>query len=311
MFQTSFIQGIARPEILMEAENFPILHGKVVIISGATSGIGRQAALRFAEQGCTVIGIGRSEANCRAAEDFIRQQVPQAVPHFVLADLSVQAQVRRAAQEIRTWLVQRGQDRIDILINNAGTYAGKLTYTAEGFERTLAVNHLAAFLLTHALLPLLQRSEDARVLTVSSGSHYRTWLNIGRLNRPLLFTGLWAYKTSKLCNVLFTQAFNRRYAASGVRAFAVDPGLVNTEIGFKGTGWLSKLVWSLRQRKGTAPDVPVQTMLHLAQMENQYNSSTFYWKDCRPKTPSRAARSQRLAEELWQASRQWCGIETD
>jgi retinol dehydrogenase 12 len=308
MFQASLIEGIIQAAQMTEDPPSHILQGAVVIISGATSGIGWQAALRFAEQGCTVVGIGRSAAKCREADDSIRWQVPQADLHYVLADLSLQSQVRHAAQDIRVLLKQRGHEHIDLLINNAGTYSGKLTYTEEGFERTLAINHLAPFLLTHELLPLLQKADSARILTVSSGSHYHTWLSIKRLNRPLLFTGLWAYKTTKLCNVLFTQAFNQQYADSGVRAYAVDPGLVNTNIGFKGTGWLSRWVWSLRQQKGTSPDVPVRTMLHLAQMENQYNSST-YWKDCRPKTPSRTARNTHLAEALWQASQRWCGIQ--
>lgn len=309
MAHSSLIPPTEKEDSQVETSPTHSLHGKVVVISGATSGIGLQAALRFAEQGCFVIGIGRSAAKCQNAAAFILEQKPGARIKFVLADLSLQHQVRHAAQEIQGLVHKNGDDHIDLLINNAGTYAGKLTYTEEGFERTLAVNHLAPFLLTHELLPLLQKANSGRILTVSSGSHYKTWLSIKRLNKPLFFTGLWAYKTTKLCNVLFTQAFNQHYADSGVHAYAVDPGLVNTNIGFKDTAWLSKLVWSFRQRSGTSPDVPVQTMLHLAQTEKQYNTSTPYWKDSRPKTPSLAARNPRLAEELWQASRQWCRIE--
>ena len=309
MFQTSFIQGVAQQEILIESEASPALQGKVIVISGATSGIGFQAALRFAEQGCFVIGIGRSETRCQQAETRIRAAKPEAAIYYVLADLSQQKQIRRAADEIRHRLAMHGLHHVDILINNAGTYGAKLTYTEEGYERTLAVNHLAPFLLTHELLPLLKASADGHVLTVSSSSHYKTWLSVKRLNKPLLFNGLWAYKTTKLCNVLFTQAFNQHFADSGVRAYAVDPGLVNTNIGFKGTGWLSSFVWRFRQHQGSSPDVPVQTMLRLACMENQYNTSTHYWKDSKPKIPSITARNEKLAEELWQASKRWCTIE--
>jgi retinol dehydrogenase-12 len=309
MFQTTFIQGINQPKILAEAEAYPTLKGKVVVISGATSGIGFQAALRFAEQGCFVIGIGRNEAKCRHAESRIRTAKSGAAIHYVLADLSLQEQIRCATDEISDILAHHNLDHVDVLINNAGTYGAKLTYTEEGYERTLAVNHLAPFLLTHELLPLLKQSADGHVLTVSSSSHYKTWLSVQRLNKPLLFNGLWAYKTTKLCNVLFTEAFNQHYGDSGVRAYAVDPGLVNTNIGFKGTGWLSSFVWRFRQHQGSSPDVPVQTMLRLARMENQYNTGTHYWKDCKPKTPSIIARSGKLAEELWQASKRWCGIE--
>ena len=309
MFQTTLIQGVAQQEILVEIENYPALHGKVVIISGATSGIGFQAALRFAEQGCFVIGIGRSKTRCQQAENRIHTAKPDASIHYVLADLSLQQQIHHAKDKINHILKQNDLNHVDILINNAGTYGAKLTYTEEGYEYTLAVNHLAPFLLTHELLPLLKASADGHVLTVSSGSHYKTWLSVKRLNKPLLFNGLWAYKTTKLCNVLFTQAFNQHYADSGVRAYAVDPGLVNTNIGFKGTGWLSSFVWRFRQHQGTSPDVPVQTILRLARMENQYNTDTHYWKDSKPKTPSIAARSGKLAEDLWQASKRWCNIE--
>lgn len=287
------------------------LQGKVVVITGATSGIGWQAALDFAQRGATVIGVGRSVERATWAEERIRAILPAANIHYVLADLASQAQVRGAAAAIRAYLQAEAREAIDVLINNAGTYAAKLTLTVDGIEQTFAVNHLAPFLFTHELLDLLSASGDGRVLTTSSGSHYRTWLNLRRIQHPRLFNGLWAYKTAKLCNVLFSAEFNRVHADLPVRAFAVDPGLVNTEIGFKQTGWLSRAVWRLRRAKGTHPSAPVRTMLHLAQVEYQVQPGDelpLYWKDSQPQTPSRAARSAKLARELWVLSCRLCGI---
>ncbi|NSW52702.1 MAG: SDR family NAD(P)-dependent oxidoreductase [Anaerolineae bacterium] len=288
--------------------------GKTVVITGATSGIGWQAALDFARRGAYVIGVGRSAERAAQAEQRIRAAVPRAHIGYVLADLASQAQVRRAATAIRARLQADGFTRLDVLINNAGTYAGKLILTEDGFEQTFAVNHLAPFLLTQELVDLLAASGDGRVLTTSSGSHYRTWLNLRRIHHPRLFNGLWAYKTAKLCNVLFSAEFNRVHAALPVRAFAVDPGLVNTEIGFKQTDWLSRTVWHFRRNGGTHPEVPVRTLLTLAgmaraELETRYNHQgelPIYWKDSQPKTPSRAARSRNLARELWALSSRLC-----
>ncbi|MBN2046700.1 MAG: SDR family NAD(P)-dependent oxidoreductase [Anaerolineaceae bacterium] len=293
----------------------PNLSGKIVVISGATSGIGWQAGRDFALRGARVIGIGRSASRAEQAAARIHAEIPEAQVDFVLADLSLQAEVRRAAAQIRQTLADHGIDHIDVLINNAGTFTSRRVLTEDGIERTFAVNHLAPFLLTHLLLDLLAASGDGRVLTVSSGSHYRTWILPRSVHHPRLYLSLWAYKTSKLSNVLFSYEFNRRNGARPVRAFAVDPGLVNTEIGFKHTDLLSRFVWQFRRANGTHPSVPARTMLTLADGENRYNNgrtaAPVYWKDSQPKQASRAARNARCARILWEQSCRLCGIDAD
>jgi len=282
-----------------------VVLGKTVVITGATAGIGLAAACALAEQGVRLIGVGRDLVRCEAARKVILQASPKAVVQFLQADLALQSEVRRLAAEIGETLKRWGTPSLDVLVNNAGMIASSLQRTDEGIERTLAVNHLAPFLLTHQLLPWLQAARQGRVITTSSESHYRTWINPKRINHPLIYHVLWAYKVSKLENVLFTIEFNRRVRPT--RAYAVDPGLVNTEIGLKGTGPFSRWIWEMRRRGGTPAEVPAQTIAHLAGAEDLPNAP--YWYDGAPKQPSRVARSEKTARELWKVSCELCGIE--
>ncbi|MGE5224940.1 MAG: SDR family NAD(P)-dependent oxidoreductase [Omnitrophica WOR_2 bacterium] len=283
--------------------------GKTVVITGATSGIGLQAARAFAGEGAFVVGVGRSQERCRQAEEVLRANNPQAQARYLPADLSIQRQVRRLASDIRREIAGLGFEALDILVNNAGTYAGRYIRTPEGIELTLAVNHLAPFLLTHELLPLLSAAPTGRVITISSASHYHTWLDVRRLNKPVIFVGLWAYKVSKLANVLFTLELNRRISHTNLRAFAVDPGLVNTEIGLKGTDWFSRNIWQMRRRSGVHPEVPARTILYVAGAQAPQDSRDIYWYNCHPVPPSRQALRADLARQLWEASCELCAIQ--
>lgn len=286
------------------------LSGKTAVVTGATSGIGLYSLLALAQAGAFVIGVGRSAERNRSAETFIREQAPGAQVHYLLADLSLQSQVRRLGDEIRSVLRGYGTPGLEILVNNAGMYAQRKTYTAEGIETLLAVNHLAVFLLTLELLPALRAASDARVLTVSSNSHYMARLNPTRLNRPIFYLGFYRYGQSKLANILFTLELRRRTTGSSLRAFAIDPGLVNTDIGVKEAGVLSKMVWVSRAKKGSHPEVPAQTVRYLASDPAVRDHPAIYWRDCQPKEPSPRAMDATLAGALWAESERLCGIET-
>lgn len=287
----------------------PNLSGKTAMITGATSGIGLQAALTLACQGAFVIAVGRSPQRCLQAETSIRAACPQAQVRYLLADLSQMSQVRALAASIRSELNSRAISTLDVLVNNAGVYSARYVRTADGLELTMAVNHFAPFLLTHELLPLLTAAASGRIITVSSGSHYGAFLDLMRLNHPLIYNGLWAYKVSKLANVLFSLELNRRLSTTPARAFALDPGLVNTEIGLKTGDALSSLVWKYRRRGGASPEVPVRTILYLASQESL--PEAIYWRDCHPKTSSRQSQRADLARQLWELSSRLCAVHED
>lgn len=281
---------------------------KSVVITGASSGIGWQTTLEFCRRGASVVAVGRNAERCEQAQQRILAEVPDAKVHYLLADLSRQNEVRRLAKEIQTVLKEQGFNGLDIFVNNAGTFMDKLVLTEDGVETTIAVNHLAPFLLTHLLLPELNAHPDSRVITVSSGSHYRTWLNPARLRKPVIFNSLWAYKVSKLANVLFSQELNRRQAGHAPHAFAIDPGLVNTEIGFKGTGALASFIWKQRQKSGVSPILPASTILYVAGNAAAPKSGEVYWYLLAPMQPSGPARDAELARKLWLESERLCGL---
>jgi len=281
---------------------------KSVVITGASAGIGYRTALEFCRRGAFVIGVGRSQSKCAHAKELILQEVPEAKIEFLLADLSSQKEVRLLAGDILALLSAHKFAALDVLVNNAGTFMDKLTLTDEGIEKTIATNHIAPFLLTSLLLPVLQRSKDARILTVSSMSHYNTFIRPENIRKPLLFISLWQYKLSKLCNVLFSLEFNNRYASGSVQAFAVDPGLVNTDIGLKGTGSLSQAIWRWRQKSAVDAIQPATSLLYLAGEPGLNASAAVYWYDCKEMRPSPVALNADLAQRLWQESERLCGL---
>ncbi|MDT8381034.1 MAG: SDR family NAD(P)-dependent oxidoreductase [Brevefilum sp.] len=277
------------------------LTGKTIVLTGATSGIGFASVKKLASSGAYVIGVGRSETRNQKALEGIQNAFPNAHVDYLFADLASQDQVKKLAEDIKVLLQGHEINAVDVLVNNAGIYLEKKQTTKEGIEQTFAVNHLAAFLLSHELMPLLQASNQGRIITVSSYSHRNTPLIINRLDNPWPYIGLLAYKRSKLCNILFSYEFNRRHD-NKVTAIALDPGLVDTSIASKGSNGISDWVWRLRRKDGESPDVPAEAITYLAGVENVDISQGYFYRNCEPEIPSMNARNEDLAEKLWQRS---------
>ncbi|HHT05181.1 MAG TPA: SDR family NAD(P)-dependent oxidoreductase [Hydrogenispora sp.] len=283
--------------------------GKTVVVTGATSGIGLATALGLVQKGAYVIGVGRSKAKCTEAEALIKTTAPKTAITFFQADLASQKQIRELAIKITKKVRAERNGVLDVLINNAGTYCSWFMTTDEGFELQFAVNHLAPFLLTHQLLPLLMAAPNGRVISVSSGSHYGTILYWKDLQLRKHYNGLWAYKQSKLANLLFIAELNRRFVTnSTLRAYAADPGLVNTEIGFKNTTGLAHWVWGKRRRKGRRPEDAAATSIFLASDPAVQKTDAIYWKDCKPTPPSRYVNRFDARQRLWGLSEKMCGV---
>lgn len=296
----------------LQAEEALSLVGKTFVVTGATSGIGLAAAEMMATRGAWVLGIGRSAERCREAERRLRGLNPQSPALYHVADLSLQSQVREAASWVRQMLAGQQLTALDGLINNAGTFTYWLTLTAEGFETQWAVNYLAAFLLTHELLPLLNAAPQARVVTVSSDSHFGLRLNWSDIQLRRHYNSLRAYGQTKLAAVLFSLELNRRLGPDAhLRAFAADPGLVKTDIGMKGNPALVRWVWERRRSGGISPQESARGVVFLACDPGIQQSQAVYWKHGAPKAASRYALDLDSAARLWALSEQMCGIQTE
>ena len=279
----------------------PSLRDQTCVVTGATSGIGLAAAEAFARLGARVVLIGRDARRASAAllrVSAAAREVAGPTPSVELGDLSVMAEVRELARRLA-----QQHERIDLLANVAGYYGDKRRLSPEGLELQWAVNHLAPFLLTRELGPTLRAAPRPRVLVVSSESHYFGRVFWGDPSMGALYVGLLAYAQSKLANVLFVNELMRREGpAPRLAAYAVDPGLVNTDMGGKHAALLTRLGWALRRRSGTAPEVPARAMAFLATATEDLGARGRYWRDCAPKEPSLRARDADAARRLWELS---------
>lgn len=271
--------------------------GRVCVVTGGSSGIGLHTAHRLALWGAAVTIVGRDPERTPAAAALLTEATGAEV-RYELADFASLAQVRAlAARLIAT------HPRVHVLVNNAGLWSPAKRTSEDGHERTFAVNHLAPFVLTNALLDRLRESAPARIVTVSSRLHEseRALLLDDVAITKRRYSGLSAYRQSKLANVLFAKALARRLAGDGVTSNAVHPGDVATNVvrdnGF--LHWGIKAVgprWLLTAEEGSRTSVHVASSPALAEVTGRY------FKDCREGRPNRHADDEALAERLWALS---------
>ncbi|HIT69169.1 MAG TPA: SDR family NAD(P)-dependent oxidoreductase [Candidatus Aphodomonas merdavium] len=276
---------------------------KTVAITGATSGIGLEAARALAGEGYRVLCVGRCEENCEKARLSIAASAPQASVRFFAADLMQQRETLRLAREIGECLDRESGGRLDALVCNAGCARSRYMTTQEGYEQQFALNYLSAFLLAHALLPQL-KAAGGRLILTGSGSHRGARVHWDDVMLRKRYNPLTAYKQSKLCGLLFAREFNARYAACGVRAYVVDPGLVNTDIGDK-AGGVVRAVWRFRKRHGAPPAVPARTFLFLCGQEPAPQG--LYYRLCKEQRYSRRVTEQD-GRRLFALSERLCGL---
>ncbi len=277
---------------------------KYAVITGASSGIGLAAAAELVKKNYAVICVGRDEKRCAQAGDEIRSAKPGARVTFLCADLMQQREVKRIAEEIKQILALENEEKLDVLINNAGCVRSWYATTEEGYEQQFALNHLAGFLLTYHLLEHLKRA-GGRVLMTGSKSHMHFRMRWNDIMLTRGYNPLTAYKQSKLSNILFARGLNDRYVHEGIRACVVDPGLVRTDIGNKNTGGLVSWIWGMRKKRGVPAEVPARTYLYLC--DQNLAADQLYYYRCSPRRYS-AQVTHENADRLFALSERLCGI---
>ncbi len=269
---------------------------KIVVVTGATAGIGRVAARELAAKGAQVWVISRNAEKCASVAAEIRQKTGNSAVMHLAADLSSQAQVRRAAAQLRETL-----PRIDVLLNNAGAIYDKRALSADGIEMTWALNHLSYFLFTNELLPLLKAAPAPRVVNVSSAAHLmaRSGMQWDDVQFARSYSGWRAYGQSKLANILFSNELARR---AGLASNALHPGSVSTGFGRNNKG----LLWTLFDKASALFTINAEegakTSIFLASSPDVEGVSGQYFDKCKAVTPSSAARDTAAAQRLWAMS---------
>jgi NAD(P)-dependent dehydrogenase (short-subunit alcohol dehydrogenase family) len=271
--------------------------GKTCLVTGATNGIGKATALALAQQGATVVIVGRNPAKCAAVVSEIKHLSGNDAVEALIADLSIMVEVRQVADQFKARYPQ-----LHVLVNNAGGAFGKREVTSEGLERTFALNHLSYFLLTTLLLDTLKASAPARIVNVASDAHKNAHLDFEDLQSekgPFVLT---AYGRSKLANVVFSYELARRLSGTGVTVNVLHPGLVRT--GFANNlGAVPAAVINFFMRLvGTTPEQGAQTSVYLATSPDVENLTGKYWEKCKAVPSGRAAYDEATWRRLWDAS---------
>ncbi len=287
----------------MADERRRVMDNEVCLITGSTDGIGEETALAIAERGATVVIHGRSRNKAEHVVKRIKEETANTSVEYFLADLASLDSVRDLVERFRV-----KYDRLDILINNAGTNFLRRKVTDAGFEKTFAANHLGHFLLTNLLLDLIKESAPARIINVSSNSHLQVDEYVDDWNTKSGYWVMKAYGRSKLANVLFTYELACRLEGTGITVNALHPGFVRTNI-FKRIPILGPLLDPVVGLFALSPEEGARTSIHLATSPEVEGVTGKYFYKSKPVRSSPLSYDQELAKDLWNKSEHWVKLD--
>lgn len=283
------------------------MQDKVVVITGANSGIGREAARALAKKGATIVmacrNLSKSIPVCEAIQNESGNRQVEVMP----LDLASLNSVRSFAGYFMT-----RYPRLDVLINNAGVFCLRREETEDGFEKTMGVNHFGPFLLTNLLLPVIKQTPEARIVNVSSDAHFSGELDLDEINYGIKYPvfGFKAYGASRLATVLFTQELAERLQDTGVTANSLHPGAVATNIWNIGpqNKAYQGLIHRLTGLFMLSPEEGARTSIYLASSEAVKDVTGKYFYNNQPKDVSEKCNDIRLQKSLWQISEKLTGL---
>ncbi len=279
------------------------LMNKVILITGATDGIGKAAASEFAKRGASLTIIGRNKSKTDQVCAELRESSGNPNIGFLICDLSRMSEVKRVGEDFKA-----KHDRLDILVNNAGATFKSPDIGPDGYELTFALNHLAYFQLTTSLLELIKATPGARVVSTSSAMQARGALDLKKTPTSLEGPGWRAYATSKLANILFTKELQKRLDGTTAIANCFEPGTVKTKFGAFGSdmGWVINLIYWLATPFAITPEQGADTLVWLSTSQEAASLRGQFVSKRRPVSPAKQATDSKLGEELWLLSEKLC-----
>jgi retinol dehydrogenase-12 len=284
------------------AQKKDTMKGKLCVVTGATTGIGKETARALACKGAQVVLVVRDEIKARAAVAEIEADSHRGAASYVLCDFASLASIREAAAS----LLQK-HERIDVLVNNAGAINTERKLTKDGFELTFGVNHLGYFLFTNLLLDTLVKSAPARIVNVSSNAHKGVAVDFDDLNSERGYSGFRVYKISKLENVLFTYELARRLEGKNVTVNCLHPGVIASGFGHNN----SKVFGVLMSIAGAFMINTVEgakTSVYLASSPDVEGVTGKYFDACKEKRSSPQSQDAEAARRLWDVSAKLVGL---
>lgn len=276
------------------------MNGRICLITGGNSGIGKESVVGLAKMGATVVIVCRDQSRGEAALMEIKERSGNDSVHLIIADLSSQKNIHKLVDDFKSMYKQ-----LHVLINNAGVFLSKRTLTEDGIEATFAINHLAPFLLTNLLSDVLKASAPSRIVTVSSVAHTKAHIDFNDVQGERNYSGIRAYSQSKLANVLFTYELSRRSRGTAVTANCLHPGAVATNLvksGVYGLAWKMMSPFMLSSEKGA------ETCIYLASSPEVENVTGKYFVKKKAVKSSEESYDESIARRLWQISSDLTGL---
>lgn len=272
------------------------------MITGANSGIGFETAKALAQKGAYVVMVCRNEDKAETARQKIIEETSNPGIDIILCDFSIQYEIRQAAEQI-----ENNYEKIDVLINNHGFLASERENTVDGLEKTFAVNHIGYFMFTNLLLDMIKAADQGRIISVASEAHRTGEFDPENIQLNNNFKPWKAYGNSKLFNILFTTELAHQLVGTNVTANCLHPGVVASNFAQSGS-WIMRTLFTIGKPFFVSPKKGAETSIYLATSDNIKNVNGAYFRNKKVATPSKTARNEEAAKQLWDISKKLCSL---
>ena len=288
----------------MPSENKTLMEGKNVLVTGSSRGIGFYTAKGLAEMGAHIIVVSHDESHCQSAVEEVHQAVGKESARYYVTDLALQEEVHRLAEKVQT-----DYDRLDVLVNNVGTWNARYEETADGIERTFALNHLSYFLLSGLLLERLKKSRAARIVNVASDAHQGVdRINFEDIGLQGQYRPFQAYAQSKLANIMFTYQLAEKLEGRGITVNALHPGSVASKL-YRDFGIFEPLILLWIRLTGKTSEEGAQTPIYLASSPELDDVNGKYFVDQEQKRSSMVSYNRESWQRMWELSEEMTGFQ--